>query len=172
MGTCELCQQQELILLEKAVLGSGRAQENAFELLGSIDLSRCILFVCLKHETNVLVEGVQGRGSQKWGLELPSSSFAAALELYTNPVSASQQGNRKDVFSAEKSGGEMKIKPLVWFGVRTMKKQKEEKKADSEGKQQHDHARCRAETRQQHLHTPQLGAKRVNSIPSARKVGN
>lgn len=43
------CASSELILLEKAVLGSGWAQENAFELLGNIDLSWCILFICLKH---------------------------------------------------------------------------------------------------------------------------
>lgn len=61
----------------------------------------------------------------------PSSSFAAAPELYKNPISASQQGNRSDVFQQSNLGEKNKIKLLVWFDTRTMKNQK-----DGNGKEQ------------------------------------
>lgn len=82
----------------------------------------------------------------------PSSSFATALELDTNPVSASQQGNRRDIFQQRNLGKKMKIKLLVWFGVRTVNKQK-----DVNGKEQTMKASS-------NMNTPAAGLRHSSSI--------
>lgn len=110
------CASSTFILLERALLGSGWAQENAFLLLGSIDSSWCVLFICFEDADEIKTcWGKEFRGgggtSGVWSWSpSPSSSF----ELYTNPVSSSQQGNKKGVFSAGKSGEKMKSKLSVW----------------------------------------------------------
>lgn len=53
----------------------------------------------------------------------------------------------------------MKIKLLVWYKNSEEAERWQRERTDDEGKQQHEHACCRVETQQQHLPTPQLGAK-------------
>lgn len=164
------CASSTFILLERALLGSGWAQENAFFASGQY----WFVLMCFIHllwrcrwNKNVLGEGVQGRRRHKWGLELVTITIFLLWALH-KPSFFFPARQQKGCFFSREIWGENEIKTvgLMWEQWRTRKM------TTGKGKQQHEHACCRAETPQQHLHTPQLGTKCMNSIPPARKVGN